>query len=52
MGHFEPEVLSVMGEGVFPRITLSLPRDVELPRYEQLYEQAESKLTAERSNVS
>ena len=33
VGHFEPEVITLTGEGVFPRIAFDLPRDGEDPRY-------------------
>ena len=47
VGHYEPEIITVVGEGVFQRITLSLPRDNEVPKYEQLRRQAEDNIMAE-----
>ena len=44
VGHFEPETITVVGEGVFQRITLSLPRDEEIPKYEKLRSQAQDNL--------
>ena len=44
VGHFEPETITVIGEGVFQRITLSLPRDDEIPKYEKLRLQAQDNL--------
>ena len=34
----------MMGEGVFQRITLSLPRDDEIPKFESLYSLAKANL--------
>ncbi|XP_043935458.1 hydrocephalus-inducing protein homolog [Protopterus annectens] len=29
VSHFEPDIISLMGEGIFPRITLDLPRNIK-----------------------
>ena len=36
----------MLGEGVFQRITLSLPRDNKVPKYEKLRLQAQDNLMA------
>jgi len=39
----------VCGEGVFQRVTLSLPRDIEIPKYEILYGKATENLLQDPS---
>lgn len=45
VGHFEPEEICLTGEGVFPRITLDLPRDTENDRFKKLFETAKGNLS-------
>lgn len=45
VGHFEPEEICLTGEGVFPRITLDLPRDTENDRFKKLFETARGNLS-------
>ena len=52
VGHFEPETITVVGEGVFQRITLSLPRDEEIPKYEKLRSQAQDNLMVMAGNAT
>lgn len=52
MAHFEPDKITVTGEGVFPRIIFDLPPDKEDSRYEQLTQQAFESLGREKSNLS
>ena len=44
VGHFEPEEITLSGEGVFPRITLDLPRDTENDHFKELFETAKHNL--------
>ena len=44
VGHFEPEEISLTGEGVFPRISLDLPRDTESDNFKELLETAQQNL--------
>ena len=44
VGHFEPEEITLTGEGVFPRITLDLPRDTENDHFKELFETAKHNL--------
>ena len=48
VAHFEPDLVSLFGEGVFPRISLDLPRfsDPE-GHYESLVKDAKEILTSE-----
>ena len=52
MAHFEPDKITVTGEGVFPRIIFDLPPDKEDSRYEQLTQQGFESLGREKSNLS
>ena len=52
MAHFEPDKITVTGEGVFPRIIFDLPPDKEDSRYEQLTQQAFETLGREKSSLS
>ena len=45
MGHFEPEEIGLIGEGVFPRISLDLPRDTENDNFKELLETAQQNLS-------
>ncbi len=44
VGHFEPEEISLTGEGVFPRISLDLPRDTENNNFKELLVTAKQNL--------
>lgn len=44
VGHFEPEEICLTGEGVFPRIILDLPRDIERENFKRLVEIAKQNL--------
>ena len=44
VGHFEPEQINLTGEGVFPRISLDLPRDTENDSFKELLETAQQNL--------
>ena len=44
MAHFEPETVRVRGEGVFPRLGVSLPRSKD-ERYAALLDEASAELT-------
>ena len=50
MGHFEPEQIKLSGEGVFPRIVLDLPRDIENARFQELLENAKGNLAKVEQN--
>ncbi|XP_037834213.1 hydrocephalus-inducing protein homolog [Kryptolebias marmoratus] len=43
-----PEKISLTGAGVFPRITLNLPRNMSEERYREAVQQAEAAVDAER----
>ena len=43
VGHFEPEVITLVGEGIFPRISFDLPRDADDPRYCKYADKAKSQ---------
>ena len=45
MAHFEPDTITLTGEGVFPRISFNLPRDVTDENYSRLRKRALEKLT-------
>ena len=45
MAHFEPDTITLIGEGVFPRISFNLPRDVTHENYSRLRKRALEKLT-------
>ncbi|XP_057292027.1 hydrocephalus-inducing protein-like [Hydractinia symbiolongicarpus] len=44
VAHFDPETITVEGIGVFPRITLSLPKEEDSPKYEKLLKEAKENL--------
>lgn len=50
MGHFEPEQIKLSGEGVFPRIVLDLPRDMENARFKELLENTKGNLAKVEQN--
>ena len=52
MAHFEPDKITVTGEGVFPRVIFDLPPDKEDFRYEELTRQAFESLGREKSDLS
>ena len=52
MAHFEPDKITVTGEGVFPRVIFDLPADKEDYRYEEMAKQAHLSLGRENSNLS
>ena len=43
VGHFEPDEITLTG-GVFPRIALDLPRDIECDNFKELLEIAKQNL--------
>lgn len=46
VAHFEPDVITIKGTGVFPRISLDLPRTVDSEgQYEQMVQHAKDNLT-------
>ena len=46
VAHFEPDVITISGTGVFPRISLDLPRTVDPDgQYDQMVKQAKDNLT-------
>ena len=48
VAHFEPDTVNLLGEGVFPRISLDLPRSMEQEgQYEELVKEVREKLTTE-----
>ena len=52
VAHFEPNKITLTGEGVFPRVIFDLPPDKEDYRYEELTQQARESLGREKSNLS
>ena len=52
VAHFEPNKITLSGEGVFPRVMFDLPPDKEDSRYEELTQQARESLGREKSNLS
>ena len=52
VAHFEPDKITVTGEGVFPRVIFDLPADKEDYRYEEMAKQAHQSLGRENSNLS
>lgn len=45
MAHFEPDKITISGEGVFPRIMFDLPLDKDDQRYTSLVEQARENIS-------
>ena len=46
VAHFEPDIITISGTGVFPRISLDLPRTVDSEgQYEKLVQHAKENLT-------
>ena len=52
VAHFEPNKITLTGEGVFPRVLFDLPPDKEDFRYEELTQQAREGIGREKSNLS
>ena len=52
VAHFEPDKITVIGEGVFPRVIFDLPADKGDYRYEEMAKQAHQSLGRENSNLS
>ena len=50
VGHFEPDEIILTGEGVFPRIALDLPRDIESDNFNELLEIAKQNLANAEKN--
>ena len=49
VAHFEPDTINLFGEGVFPRISLDLPRLGDLTgHYDELVTKAQANLMAEK----
>ena len=51
VAHFEPHVLEIKGEGVFPRLVLDLPREYK-EEEQRAYDQAKKSLKERRSGQS
>lgn len=50
MAHFEPDTITLLGEGVFPRVSLDLPRSGDGEgQYEALIQEAREHLIQEAS---
>ncbi|XP_068693384.1 hydrocephalus-inducing protein homolog [Montipora foliosa] len=52
VAHFEPDKITIAGEGVFPRVIFDLPLDKEDSRYEEFSQQAIENLGRDKSAVS
>lgn len=52
VAHFEPNKITLTGEGVFPRVIFDLPPDKEDFRYDEIIRQARESLGREKSNLS
>ena len=52
VAHFEPDNITLTGEGVFPRVIFDLPPDKEDERYGALSKQAGENLEKEKSSLS
>ena len=53
VAHFEPDTINVFGEGVFPRISLDLPRFGDMDgRYDSLLKEAKERLTKDTGKAS
>lgn len=52
VAHFEPDKITITGEGVFPRVIFDLSLDKQDPRYDTLTQQAIENLGRERSAQS
>ncbi|XP_072551301.1 hydrocephalus-inducing protein homolog [Salminus brasiliensis] len=45
---FEPEIITLKGEGIFPRVVLDLPRDLDEERYISVMMEAKEAVESER----
>ncbi|XP_049339422.1 hydrocephalus-inducing protein homolog isoform X2 [Astyanax mexicanus] len=45
---FEPEVITLRGEGIFPRVVLDLPRDLDKEQYNSVVKEAKEAMESER----
>ncbi|KAL6479129.1 hypothetical protein MHYP_G00125620 [Metynnis hypsauchen] len=45
---FEPEIITLKGEGIFPRVVLDLPRDLDAERYGSVLKEAKEVVESER----
>jgi len=53
VAHFEPDTVNLLGEGVFPRISLDLPRSLEDDgQYEALVKDVREQLTTETKKTT
>eukprot|EP00794_Sanderia_malayensis_P018879 gene18879-20779_t len=52
VGHFDPEVITITGEGIFPRIKFDLERDVDDPRHCKYLEKAKDVHNAKGKEAS
>ena len=52
VAHFEPDKITITGEGVFPRVMFDLPLDKEDSRFQEFTQQAIENLGRERSTLS
>ncbi|XP_075045519.1 hydrocephalus-inducing protein homolog [Mixophyes fleayi] len=52
VAHLEPDIITLQGEGVFPRICLDLPRNITEERYEPYLKLAEKKIRGGDRNSS
>jgi len=51
VAHFEPETIHLFGDGIFPRISLNLPRHSVADEYEQLLCTARANLLKEANET-
>ena len=52
VAHFQPDEVALYGEGVFPRVSLDLPRAPDLHgEYEQLVERAREHILREKEET-
>ena len=52
MAHFEPDKITLTGEGVFPRLIFDLPPNREDPRLQQMMPQALGNIGREKSHMT
>lgn len=48
VAHFEPDTITLTGEGIFPRISFNLPREITSERYASLRDKAQENLSPAR----
>ena len=52
MAHFEPDKVTICGEGVFPRLMFDLPLNTEDTRHAELVREAKQNLEKEKEKLS